>query len=134
MSNATGPEGPAPSRAQLILSVRNWSPLEDVVLAVSVATEHETKLYVERLDDGYRWSLIHRGGPYPLLRITARFLQIDYHSIFIGSKLIDDGYSALVRTPNKRSLPVRRPYSHLTVRLPSNRQNDSFERCWNEAT
>ncbi len=95
MSRVTDPERPVPSRSQLILSTRDWSPLEDVARAVSVATEYETKLYVERLDAKYRWSLIHRGGPYPLLRITDRFLQVDYHSIFIGCKEIEDGYSSL---------------------------------------
>lgn len=40
-------------------------------VAVSVATEFQTSVNVERLGDRYRWSLIHRGGPYPLLRITA---------------------------------------------------------------
>ena len=40
-------------------------------VAVSVATEFQTNVYVERLGDRYRWSLIHRRGPCPLLRITA---------------------------------------------------------------
>ncbi len=39
---------PAPERSKLIQSTRNWSPLPDVSLAVSVATEHESKVYVER--------------------------------------------------------------------------------------
>ncbi len=40
-------------------------------VAVSVATEFQTNVYVVRLGDRYRWSLIHRGGPCSLLRITA---------------------------------------------------------------
>ena len=105
MSGPASPEGAARSRSQLILSTREWSPLEEVALAVSVATEYETKLYAERLDGQYRWSLIHRGGPYPLLRITARFLEVDYHSIFIGFRGIDDGYSALSDNPEGEPTP-----------------------------
>jgi hypothetical protein len=105
MSGPASPEGAAPSRSQLILSTRDWSPLEEVALAVSVATGYETKLYVERLDGRYRWSLIHRGGPYPLLRITARFLEVDHHSIFIGFRGIDDGYSALSANPEGEQTP-----------------------------
>ena len=75
-------ESPVPPRSELIQCTRRWSPLDDVALAVSVATEDVNKVYVERLDDGYRWSLVHSGGPYPLLRITARFLGVDHHSNF----------------------------------------------------
>lgn len=70
-----------------------------------MATEFETEVYVERLGDRYRWSLVHRGGPYPLLRITARFLQVDYQSIFIGFREVGDGYSALSDTPGDDRVP-----------------------------
>ncbi len=107
MSNAANSGGAVPPRSQLFLSTFEWSPLEDVALAVSVATENESKLYIERLDHRYRWSLIHRGGPYPLLRITARFLEVDHHSIFIGFDQIEDGYSALRENPElERPLSV----------------------------
>jgi hypothetical protein len=61
--------------------------LEDVAEAISVATECEKRVYVERVSDeyeGWRWSLQHRGGPYPLLRITARYLKADYGGLIIG--------------------------------------------------
>ncbi len=51
-----------------------------------MATEWEKRVYVERVSDEYeswRWSLQHKGGPYPLLRITARFLKADYANILI---------------------------------------------------
>ena len=105
MSRSVNLNAPIPPRSQLILSVRDWSSLEEVALAASVATEYETKLYVERRDDRYRWSLIHRGGPYPLLRITARFLEVDYHSIFVGCREINDGYSALSESSYEESAP-----------------------------
>jgi hypothetical protein len=87
------------------LSTRDWSSLEDVALAVSVASEYETEVFVERLGARYRWSLIHSGGPYPLLRITARFLQVDYHRIFIACREIAGGYSALCDTPEEVYVP-----------------------------
>jgi hypothetical protein len=105
MSEAANSGGAIPSRSQLFLSTREWARLEVVALAVSVATENESKLYVERLGDEYRWSLIHRGGPYPLLRITARFLEVDYRSIFVGFDQIEDGYSALREDPELERPP-----------------------------
>jgi hypothetical protein len=99
-----GIHAPVPPRSRLIVSVRDWSPLEEVSLAVSQASQHETRVYVERLGDLYRWSLICRGGPYPLLRITARFLQVDYQSLFIGCREVGDGYSAL-STPEDDQMP-----------------------------
>src|ERR1700683_4051237 len=94
-----------PSKAQLLRSTFDWSPLEEIALAVFVASEDESEVYVERLGDQYRWSLVHRGGPYPLLRATARFLQVDYQSIFIGLREIGDGYSALSDNPQDEPVP-----------------------------
>jgi hypothetical protein len=82
---------PDPERQRLARSIFVPSSLGQVAEAVSVATEHETRIYVERLGDAYRWSLTHRGGPYPLLRITARFLRIDYHRIVVGARAVADG-------------------------------------------
>ena len=83
----TGVRVPDPERARLIRSVFEPSPLEDVARAISVATEKETQLYVERVGDLWRWSLVHGGGPYPLLRVTARFLKMDYTAIYIGYQI-----------------------------------------------
>lgn len=41
-------------------------------------TEGERDIYVERSRGQYLWSLCSKGGSYPLLRITARFLKADY--------------------------------------------------------
>jgi hypothetical protein len=91
---------PDPTRLRLLQSVFEPSPLATVAEAVAVATEHETQIYVERLSDGWRWSLAHRGGPYPLLRITARFLQVNYRKIRIGFRALPDGHSVLCDDPN----------------------------------
>ena len=67
-----------------------------VAEAVSVATLKFHDIYVERRGDQYRWSLATKGGPYPLLRITARFLEMDPYSLAgVGSRVVgDDGWCA----------------------------------------
>ena len=61
------------------MSTRDWSPLEEVAIAVSVATEHENELYLERRGDRYRWSLVHRGGPYPLVDVPPSGVVPGFH-------------------------------------------------------
>ena len=95
MPSLEGAPTPILKRSQLIKSSRDWSTIETVALAVSVATEFQTNVYVERLGESYRWSLIHRGGPYPLLRITAKYLQVDYQSLIVGCREVGDGWSGL---------------------------------------
>ena len=67
--------------------------------AVSAATEHETQVYVERLSDGWRWSPAIRGGAYPLLRITARFLRVDHNRVMIGFRTLPNGFAVLCDDP-----------------------------------
>ncbi len=86
---------PAPEIAGFSYSIFEPSPLEVVAEAVFVASEHASEVYVERLAELYRWSLVHQGGAYPLLRVTANFLQMDYHALAIGFRTVVDGYTAL---------------------------------------
>lgn len=72
-----------PSRVRLAQSTFKPAPLDEVALTVAAASEHKEDIYVERRGDLWRWSLAHSGGPYPLLRITARFLEADYTKINI---------------------------------------------------
>ncbi len=95
MSSLEDAPTPILKRSQLIKSTGEWSTIETVSLAVSVATEFQRQVYVERLGERYRWSLIHRGGPYPLLRITAKYLQVDLQSIIVGCREVGDGWSGL---------------------------------------
>jgi hypothetical protein len=96
---STSSDRPDPTRLRLLRSVFEPSPLATVADAVSVATEHETLIYVERLSDGWRWSLAHLGGSYPLLRITARFLRVEHHNIMIGFRTVLDGVAILCDDP-----------------------------------
>ena len=95
MSNVEDASTLIPKRSQLIKSTAEWSTIETVSLAVSVATEFQTQVYVERRGERYRWTLIHGGGPYPLLRMTAKYLQVDCHSIIIGYREVGDGWWGL---------------------------------------
>jgi hypothetical protein len=90
---------PDPTRLRLLQSVFGPSSLVTVAEAIAVATEHGTQIYVERLSGGWRWSLVHRGGSYPLLRITARFLRVDYQKIMIGFRTRPGGFSVLCDDP-----------------------------------
>lgn len=105
MSNLGDVPTPILKRSQLIKSTAEWSTIETVAMAVSVATEFQTQVYVERLGDRYRWSLIHRGGPYPLLRITAKYLQVDYNSIIVGCREVGDGWSGIMGTETESLEP-----------------------------
>ena len=82
-------------RQRLDCSIFVPSSLDQVAEAVSAATDHEKRVYVERIGNSYRWSLTHCGGAYPLLRITARFLRRDYHGLVIGFRSVAEGVCVL---------------------------------------
>jgi hypothetical protein len=95
-----------PARQRLIRSVFEPSSLEEVTAAVAVAVaEGERDIYVERSRGQYRWSLCSKGGSYPLLRITARFLKVDYRRAFIGFCTIPGDWCILVEDPAARAEP-----------------------------
>lgn len=95
-----------PARQRLIRSVFEPSSLGEVSAAVKVAvTDGERDIYVERSRGQYRWSLCSKGGSYPLLRITARFLKVDYQGAFIGFCTTPDGWCILVEDPAGRVEP-----------------------------
>ncbi len=96
---------PDEQRAALARSIMKISSLQTVASAVAAATEHERRLYVERLARGWRWSPASRGGPYPLLRITARFLKMDYHHLLIPCRALEDGTTIVCRNPEQPSKP-----------------------------
>ena len=93
------------ARVALIQSNRTWSELKEVALAVSIASESERRIYVERRAQLYRWSLAHSGGAYPLLRITARFLGIDYTGIYVGFHTLPDATAIICDDPQTVEKP-----------------------------
>lgn len=81
---------PDPDRVALARSM--WEPASFRVVtdAISVASSDGQRLfYLERLDEGWCWALAHRGGPYPLLRVMARFLKADYRKLQVGFRVIE---------------------------------------------
>lgn len=84
-----------PARHRMLDSIFVPSPLFEVAEAVSAATEHESTVYVERVGVRYRWALAHTGGPYPLLRITARFLRCDYTKTGVYARALGNGWSVV---------------------------------------
>ncbi len=93
-------------RQRLFRSVFEPSSLDEVAAAVTVAVaEQAGDIYVERLLGRFRWSLCHRGGSYPLLRITARFLKVDHRQAFIGFYTVPGDWCILVKDPIDRIEP-----------------------------
>ena len=101
----TETNGPDPERVRLYRSIFEPSSLDGAAEAVSVSTEGEQHIYVERLGAAWRWSLTHPGGGYPLLRITARFLRVDYHRLMIGFRSIADRVYVLCGDPQSDKDP-----------------------------
>ena len=81
------------------------SPLHDVAAAISRATEHERRVYVERMETGWRWSLTHPGGSFPLLRIAARFLNVSHFGLVLGFRTVAD-QAILCEDPADPTLPL----------------------------
>jgi hypothetical protein len=96
-----------PERVRMIQSTRTWSTLETVARAVAAAGETEPIAYVERRADEYRWSLATKGGGYPLLRVSARFLGVDHQRIFVGFRTLPDGTAILCEDPANVEIPDR---------------------------
>jgi len=82
---------------------------------VSVASETERRIYVEQRSGLYRWSLAHAGGGYPLLRIAARFLGVDYHRIYVGFRTLPDGTAIICDDPGA----VEEPHEWALLDVPT---------------
>ena len=96
---------PDAHRLELFRSVFEPSSLDAVAEAVAAAGEDETRIYVERIDRAYRWSLVHPGGGYPLLRITAWFLRVDYTRIMVGFRTVTHGVCVVCSDPAEATSP-----------------------------
>jgi hypothetical protein len=96
---------PDPERQALLRSVFHASSLGTVAAAVSVASEDQQRVYIERRGHSWRWSLTHAGGSYPLLRISARFLRMDYQRLAIGFRTVAEGVSILSQDPGSWEPP-----------------------------
>lgn len=104
-----------PGRRRLIRSVFEPSRLDEVAVAVTIASlEDAGDIYVERTKGRYRWSLAHRGGPYPLLRTVARFPHVDHRLAMVGYWTTPDGWCIWVRDAGAQV----EPDAFAVLRLP----------------
>ena len=85
------PTDRAPQNRRLLArSMIQPATLDDVAQAIAdAASRHAPLVYVERHGERWRWSLAHRGGPYPLLRETARFLGMPPSSLLMSCTCVD---------------------------------------------
>jgi hypothetical protein len=78
---------------QLPLAISHGAQLGVVADQIASATYaiDAPLIYVERRGTSFRWSPAHRGGPYPLLRTTAKMLGVDYRLLTLSCKLAPGG-------------------------------------------
>lgn len=94
MAESYGPDAD-PGRAALMDSVRLPSTFEEITAAIGTYVEHSGSVYVERLEEKWRWSPAHRGGVYPLLREVARFMRVDHYRIIVPFKTVANGWAVV---------------------------------------
>ena len=59
-------------RSRLMRSIFGIGPAEEVAEQIALfGAPRFDNVYVERRGHAYRWSIVHRGGPYPLLRVPT---------------------------------------------------------------
>jgi len=80
-------------------SIRRGARLDVVAHAVATASGKTRLIYVERRASLYRWSPAHRGGPYPLLRETAKVLGADYHALVLPCRGLPTGLAIVDAEP-----------------------------------
>ncbi|MEP7378025.1 MAG: hypothetical protein ABI725_00525 [Chloroflexota bacterium] len=89
-------------------SISHGAPLDEVAQAIAATNGLIRFIYVERLGaDLYRWSPAHRGGPYPLMRETARYLGVNHHGLVLPFRSLAD--TGLTVIPADASEPARPP-------------------------
>jgi hypothetical protein len=86
-------------------SIRNWSALDDVCDDVSVASWQLRHDYVERRGDVFRWSIVRKGGAYPLLRTVARYVEVDYNRLKHGFCTLPNGTAILCENSGELDEP-----------------------------
>jgi hypothetical protein len=80
---------PTDERRRLHRSMVERRSLDEVVEAVTDAVRWQSSIYVERRGCLYRWSLAHGGGPYPLLRLVCKFLEIPHYWVLVSCAPFD---------------------------------------------
>lgn len=96
---------PDPVRTRFAQSLARPGELADVAAAVSEVTRSHRTVYVERHGDHFRWSFVHAGGAYPLLRTVAQFLGLDHRKVLMGFTTLPDGRAVVTGDPASETEP-----------------------------
>lgn len=89
-------------RRKLADTMTGLSELDDVLEAMAaLGSRSFVKCYAERQGSRYRWSIAHRGGPYPLLREVARFLDLPHTSLLVGTTGVE-GWTVVADPDGRR--------------------------------
>jgi hypothetical protein len=100
---------PDPQRLALLRTACRTTTLDRVaehVAALAALTPAPRHVGVERHPDGYRWTVVHKGGPYPLLREVAQFLGVPHDGLVVGSRPFELPWCALQLGPDDGASPV----------------------------
>ena len=77
-------------RGRLMGSIFETSTIEQTAEQIArFGAPRFARVYVERRGNAYRWSIVHRGGPYPLLREVALLLDVPYESMALPFGSVD---------------------------------------------
>jgi hypothetical protein len=90
-------------RRLLAGSIFAYCTLEQVAEQIAASAAQFDCIYVERLGSTYRWSPMHRGGPYPLLREVAKLLDLPYRLLVLPFGTADEW--TIVRTEDLDTEP-----------------------------
>ena len=107
-------------RRLLVGSIFAYCTLDQVTEQIAEYAGGSDRIYVERRGSGYRWSLVHRGGAYPLLREVAKLLDVPYRSLILHFGTIDGWTIAL--TPEPDAAPDSRGFIEPAAEASINRE------------
>ena len=86
---------PDPERLALLQTRCELLPLDTLAEHVAAVSARQRRVYVERLGDGYSWSFVHAGGPYPLLREVAAFVDLPHTRIIVPCRTVGEKWCVM---------------------------------------
>ena len=91
---------PDPVRYELFTTTCRPFPLDELAAYVAGVSLGQRIVYVDRRAEGYTWSFVHGGGPYPLLREVAQFIDYPYTKLVLGGRAVGDRRCGLIGADN----------------------------------
>jgi hypothetical protein len=84
-------------RRLLAGSIFAYCTLDQVAEQIAASAARFERIYVERRGSKYRWSPVHLGGPYPLLREVAQLLDVSHNSLILPFGTVEEWTIVLTR-------------------------------------